>query len=335
MGLDPLCPPPPRAPYFDSRRDAWVLSRYRDVAAAFRDPDLWNVGPKGQDSSPNRDARGILLVRGEIQDALSPMRLAAWRSRMEGRAHRILDELPRGHAIDLLHDFTMQLCLDLAMRITGACETDRVLLAALAAQVFALVADPDGEQQRIVSEAATAEIERRLATAAIPQAEPAFVGVSQALPRLLANGWVALLRHPREFERLRANPDLMSNAVEELLRYAGIVPMVCRRARAGVEISGTRIAAGEKADLMIASANRDPEQFPDPGRLDIGREPAGQLTLGIGRNSCVGVVVIRMISSVTTGVLLERYSSIDLAEEVQWSIGSGFACPVSVRVLAA
>ena len=72
---------------------------------------------------------------------------------MEGRALRILDELPHGAAIDLLHQFAIPLCLDLAMRITGACETDRVLLAALAAQVFALVADPDGEQQRIVSEA--------------------------------------------------------------------------------------------------------------------------------------------------------------------------------------
>jgi cytochrome P450 len=201
--------------------------------------------------------------------------------------------------------------------------------------VFAVVGEPDGEAVKQQADAATAELERMLSTAAIPQGEPAFVGVSQALPRLLASGWLALLRHPHELERLRRNPELMPNAVEELLRFAGIVPMVSRRARADVLVAGVPMREGDKADLMIGSANRDPEQFPDPNVLNVGREAVSQLSLGIGRNSCVGVVVIRMISAVTTATLLRTFPSMRLAEEVEWSVGSGFCCPRAVQVSVA
>jgi cytochrome P450 len=332
MTFEPLRPPPPRAPYFDTGRGAWVLSRYADVVAAFAEPNLWATSTEGEDQSASRDARGVLLARGAIQDALSPQRLTRWQAEIEALAGRILEGLPDERAVDLLHEFAMPLCLDLAMRITGADRADQFRLAALAAQVFARVGAADGSAARTAADAATAELERMLAGADIPKGEPAFVGVSQALPRLLASGWAALLRWPEEIARLRLDRELMPGAVEELLRYAGIVPMVCRVARCDLELAGARIGQGERADLMLTSANRDPARFPDPDRLDVSRRPASQLALGIGRNSCVGLVVIRMVSAVATGALLERFASIHLAEEVPWSVGSGFSVPQAVRV---
>ena len=95
----------------------------------------------------------------------------------------------------------------------------------------------------------------------------------------------------------------MPGAIEELLRYAGIVRRVFRRATADIDLGGVRIAEGELAVLMLASANRDPEQFPDPDRLLLARPAAGHVSLGTGRNSCVGALLIRLAASVATGAL--------------------------------
>jgi cytochrome P450 len=162
--------------------------------------------------------------------------------------------------------------------------------------------------------------------------EPTFVGTSQTMARLLANGWLALLHHPVEYQRLRAQPELMPGAVEELLRHAGIVPTLYRRAHAAVHIGAAEIAEGQRAHLMIASANRDPEQFRDPDRLDVTRRAVNHLSLGIGRNSCVGNLVIRMALSVTTSALLRRFPQIDRIGEVEWKSSASFSWPDTVPV---
>ena len=108
--------------------------------------------------------------------------------------------------------------------------------------------------------------------------------------------------------RLRAHPELLPGAIEELLRYAGIVRRVFRRATANVDLGGVRIAEGELAVLMLASANRDPEQFPDPDRLDLTRPITSHVALGTGRNSCVGAMLIRMAASVATGALTATFA---------------------------
>lgn len=84
---------------------------------------------------------------------------------------------------------------------------------------------------------------------------------------------------------------------------------------------------------MLASANRDPQQFPDPGRLDVSRRPASQVALGIGRDSCAGAVVVRMVSEVTTAALLESFREITLAGTVEWQIGSDYGWPASAYVM--
>ena len=162
--------------------------------------------------------------------------------------------------------------------------------------------------------------------------EPAFVALSQTLPRLLANAWLALVRHPDEYARLRAHPDLMPGAIEELLRYAGIVRRVFRRATANVDLGGVRIAEGDLAVLMLASANRDPEQFPDPDRLLLARPVTSHVALGTGRNSCVGAMLIRMAASVATGALAAKFAEATFSSVGGWRTGSGFCFPASVYV---
>jgi cytochrome P450 len=117
-----------------------------------------------------------------------------------------------------------------------------------------------------------------------------------------------------------------------LLRYAGIVRRVFRQATANVEIGGVKIANGELVVLMLASANRDPEQFPDPDRLLLSRPVTGHVALGTGRNSCVGAMVIRMAAAVATGALAAKFAGVQFDRVGEWRTGSGFCFPASVFV---
>ena len=328
---DPMTPPRPRATHFDPAKNAWVLSRYSDVTAALREPHLWPVGGKREIQPETRDDAGRLKQRAAMLDALSASRADGWRPRLESLTKTALDRLPTGRSLDIFGEFTLPWGLSLAMLVTGSDPADSRRLADLGHRVFAATGAGDADAAlRADAAAATAELERIFETGPIPMGEPAFVALSQTLPRLLANAWLALVRHPAGFARLRAHPQLMPGAVEELLRYAGIVRRVFRRATANVDLGGVRIADGELAMLMLASANRDPEQFPDPDQLLLERPITGHVSLGTGRNSCVGAMLIRMAAAVATGALTERFSAAEFNRVGEWRLGSGFCFPASV-----
>ena len=330
---NPMTPPKPEPPRFDPAQNAWVLSRYADVCAALRDPHLWPVGGKREIQPDARDDAGRLKQRADMLDALSASRIEAWRPQLEALTRNALDHLPTSRAVDLLGEFTLPWGLSLGMLVTGADPADARRLSDLGSRVFAATgASREDTELRADAAAATAELDRIFEAGPIPMGEPAFVALSQTLPRLLAAAWLALVRHPDQFAWLRAHPAQLPGAVEELLRYAGIVRRVFRRATANVDLGGVTIAAGDLMVLMLASANRDPEQFPDPDRLLLARPAAGHVALGMGRNSCVGAMVIRMAAAAATGALAERFSEVQFHSVGDWRTGSGFCFPSSVFV---
>jgi cytochrome P450 len=330
---DPMTPPPPEAPHFDPAQNAWVLSRHPDVWAALREPNLWPVSGKREIQPETRDDTGRLKQRAEMLEALSASHREKWRPRLEALTNGALDALPTDRVVDLFSGFTLPWGLELAMLVTGADPADRHRLADLGGRVFAATgAGKEDAACKADAAAATAELERMFEAGPIPMGEPAFVALSQTLPRLLASAWLALVQHPDEFARLRAQPELMPGAIEELLRYAGIVRRVFRRATANVDLGGVRIAEGELAVLMLASANRDPEQFPDPDRLLLTRPVTSHVALGTGRNSCVGAMLIRMAASVATGALAAKFADVGFSGVGAWRTGSGFCFPASVYV---
>jgi len=180
--------------------------------------------------------------------------------------------------------------------------------------------------------AAVAELQELLRQAPIPLGQQTFIGLTQTLPRLMANGWTALAQHPAELARRRAEPQLMGRAVEELMRYAPIIQMVSRRAMADVDLAGERVAEGGQVNLMLAVANRDPEHFRDPEALDVSRREGNQLALGIGRDSCAGAVAVRMIYAAATAALLEAFAEIEPAGPVEWRQRSVFRWPAALPV---
>jgi cytochrome P450 len=131
---------------------------------------------------------------------------------------------------------------------------------------------------------------------------------------LIGNGMLALLRHPDQLERLRADPSLDRNAVEELLRYDSPVQITQRITVAEYEVGGVTLPAGQNLVPLLGAANRDPEVFPDPGRLDLGRENAHRhVSFGGGHHFCLGAALARMEGAVAIGSLIRRFPQIEPA----------------------
>ena len=334
-GVDPLSPLLPESPYFDAALDAWVLSRYADVMAAFRDPQMAPVGPRSKGPVKKHHIAEQARIRTETLAALSLSRIAEWQAEMEPLADRILGELPPDTHVDLVRDFALPWSLAAALIVTGAEGIDAEHLADLAERVSASAADPFDAVLQEQAASASGELDRLLAGGDIPMRGPTFVALSQTLPAFLANAWFALLRHRTELTRLSEDPRMMPRALNELLRYAGLARMLFRRATASVQIASVEIAEGARAVLMLASANRDPAQFPDPNRLDLTRHAAGQLALGFGPHSCVGAALIRMAASVATGAFVSRFATARVCGPIEWRGGLGFRAPASLPLVTA
>jgi hypothetical protein len=129
---------------------------------------------------------------------------------------------------------------------------------------------------------------------------------------LIGNGVMALLRHPDELAKLRARPELMKNAVEEMLRFDSPVTNSGRIAHEDMEIGGEKVFQGESLAVSLAAANRDPAVYPEPDRLDIERADTHHQAFGGGRHFCLGAHLARLEAAETLSVLLERFPTLEL-----------------------
>ncbi|MBB1033645.1 cytochrome P450 [Dietzia sp. CQ4] len=112
---------------------------------------------------------------------------------------------------------------------------------------------------------------------------------------LLGNSIDAFVDNPDQWELLRSRPDLIPNAVEELLRFGAPFKAFFRRTRSAVEFDGVEIPAGARVAVLLAAASRDPLHFPDPHRLDVTRENAkSHLAFGSGLHTCLGSPFARL-----------------------------------------
>lgn len=130
---------------------------------------------------------------------------------------------------------------------------------------------------------------------------------------LIGNATLALLRHPDQLARLRAEPGLVPGAVEEFLRFDSPVQATSRVARTPVTMHGRTIPPGEEIGLLIGAANRDPDAFPDPDRLDVGRRDVRHLSFGQGVHYCLGANLARLEAELAIGGLLARAPRLELA----------------------
>jgi cytochrome P450 len=340
---------------------AWVVTRYADARAALADPRLardMSRWPGGSRPRPS-EARGVAAhmlhadppdhtrLRRPVQKAFTPRRVARLRPRTTQIAAGLADGLATAAGVtDLLAAYARPLPVTVLCELLGIPEGDRPRVAAMVLRY-----DAAGEMPRVEEDLAAyftgliaarrAEPGDDLLSALITASDEADETADQltvtelvstafllvmagfdTTVNLIASGTLALLTHPRELARLRADRSLLPAAVEELLRFTSPVNHANDRfTTEEVSIGGVTVPAGEWVIIALSSANRDPARFPGPERLDLGRDISGHLAFGHGLHYCLGAPLARMEAEVALGTLLDRFPGASLAappEELRW-----------------
>lgn len=132
---------------------------------------------------------------------------------------------------------------------------------------------------------------------------------------MVGNGVFWLMEHRDQWERLCADLSLTASAVEEVMRFDTPVHMIVKTTHREIELEGVTIAEGARVGMVIGAANRDPDVFPEPDRLDVGRQPNDHMTLAFGPHFCLGASLARIEGQVVFSTLSSRFPKLELAAE--------------------
>ena len=290
-----------------------------------------------------RDPPDHTRLRGLVQKAFTPRVVEGLRPRVEEICEGLLDEaLDRGTA-DLVADYAYPLPVQLIAELLGVPAEDQVLFKEWS-DALARGLDPDfllppeAIEERLTGilnfamyfstliedrrshpgpDLLTSLIQAEEAGQVLSQAELLstcillLVAGHETTVNLISGGALALLEHPSELARFRSDPGLSRSGVEEMLRYCGPIQLTGRALLEPMEIGGVELAQGDFALLLVASANRDPEAFPDPDKFDVGRTENNHLGFGFGIHHCLGAPLARLETQVALAALLRRAGTIE------------------------
>ena len=285
---------PPADPYFDRGLNAWIVSRYGDVAAALREPGL--VPTLARSTPP---AAPIDVAAHTNFRTLAPAAIQPWEERFAVVANRLAAVLPAGEPVDLMERYARPFSLVAAEIAAQVPPHECARLALLARSVFDSACDPYDDALAAAARKAIVEL-APFFRGAPPWSMQMFIELAHSLPAFLGNAWLALLESPLDVTDL-------PKAIEELLRIGGPGKGQFRQAAASLTIRECRIARNEHVILRLDIANRDPDEFPDPDRLRLDRPSPAHLALGAGVHACVGAALVRSAAAAATQALLDRF----------------------------
>jgi cytochrome P450 len=298
------------------------------------------------------DPPGHTRLRSLVSRAFTPSRIEALRPRIQEITDRLLDEMAGHDPADLVAEFAFPLPITVICEMLGVPVEDRHRLRLLFTRLFGLLPSPEADGA--LRQTAADLIQYFTALLDDKRAHPAEDVLSgliaacdgderltqeellsttfllvlaghETTVNLIANGTVALLRHPDQLAALRADESLIAPAVEEFLRYDGPVQHATFRFSAEpVEIGGVTIPAHQPVLILLAGANRDPERFADPDALDVRRSDNHHLAFGHGIHFCLGAPLARLEGQIAFRSLLRRFPDLRLAvplEDVHWRYG--------------
>ncbi|MEV0253419.1 cytochrome P450 [Streptomyces sp. NPDC050732] len=320
----------------------WLVVGYQEARAALTNLRLSNdirhstgwsddggnsIGLNMVQTDPPQHTRLRKLVAREF----TTRRIEALRPRIQQIADELVDAmLPMGRA-DLVEAFALPLPLAVICELLGVPVTDRKAFhdwylestdfsrpeaAAAAAQAMTgYLADLIAAKQRTPEDDLLSALARNMADKEDRLSTEEMLGMAflllvagyETAANLISSGTFALLRHPDQLTALRADWSLLTNAVEEMLRYEGPVETTAfRYVKETMDLGGRTLARGESVAVVLGAASRAPERFAEPDRFDIRREARGHLAFGYGIHHCLGAPLARMQGAIAFRTLLER-----------------------------
>ena len=310
---------------------------------------MGEVADMGNRSMLFRDPPDHTRLRRLVSKAFTPRMVERLRPRVEQLVDEALDQA--GPEWDVIDGLAFPLPFQVISDLLGTPETDAAQLRTWSGKVVRSlepVVDPQmlqeiGDAARNIQGLVSDIIEWKrahpgddLITAMVEAEEDGdklsqdelaeqiallYLAGHETTVNLIGNGALALLRHPDQLERLRADPALDGNAIEELLRYDSPVQNSRRITLEPIVIDGKEIGAGSFVVLALASCNRDPAKWgPTADDLDVGRSNAPQhVSFGGGHHYCLGSHLARLEGEVAIGRLARRFSRLELAADPEWN----------------
>jgi cytochrome P450 len=287
----------------------------------------------------NSDPPYHTRLRGLVSKAFTLRRMEGFRPRIHELVENMLDAIEGKDEVDLVAEYAQPLPINLICDVLGIPFGDREMFARWAIQLVGAGQPPE------VVEAASRSVYEYGKKVIAEKREHPEDDMMSALARgmeddrltdieltamiflftvaghitsqhTLSNGVLALLEHPAELEKLRADPSLIPSAIDELMRYDGPVGVATFRFTAEpVQIGDVTIPADQIVALSMLSAHRDETKFPDPNRLDVTRRPNGVLAFGHGPHFCIGQPLAKIQTEVGLTRLLARFPHLRLAAD--------------------
>ena len=331
--------PPTELPAF------WSLTRYEDIRAAYRDPATFSSAhgvllrpsrlgddPGGGMTLALTDPPKHKQLRATVADWFTARSVRGLEHQILASVRAVLAQvLDRGEC-DFVHDVAGRLSIYLIGHIMGVPAEDHELVFRWTNEAFEAHVSLAAHQELmryfielmyqrmleptddLISMLAGGTMDGELLTEEeiLLNCEN-LVGATENGRLALAGGMLAFLEHPDQWQRLRADRELLPTAVEEILRWTSSATHSMRTATRPAVIRGQRIEAGERVVLWVPSANRDEEIFADPYRFDIGRTPNRHLALGSGEHFCLGATLARAELKILFAELLDTAGHIERA----------------------
>ncbi len=342
----------------DSLRRTWSPERRAAMATTFRILEGWMVF---------HDEPAHARLRAPVRRAFTPRRVEQLRDEVAGLVTDLLDDvsvrLSDGEVVDLRAEFAFPLPATVIALLLGVPVSDRDRFKTWSHELSGIVfstgfADKDATAER-ASEAfaeyfgwlvdryrrdpednlisalvAAADAEGLSADELVGACTLLLFGGHETTTNLIANGIVSLARFPGERARLAADPTLLADGVEELLRHEGAAKVMVRSVAVPHERAGVAMEANQVVYLLISGANHDPALYDAPDDVRIDRRPTQHVAFGYGSHFCLGASLARLEGQLAIGALLDRFPSYELAGEVAFepTIISRTSLAVPVRL---